>query len=212
LPSQVEFNDGAVSVRYDPQKWGAPETDKDGLITLDRVGPGTAVLIGEKVGVPANRVCDTIIEEYIKLHPETKVLLRENRTVNGHEGVWLKLSCSAKDIPMIMSIYCFGGLAGTVQVRTVAPAASFDECEPDFNELLNSLEIKPIKHPTLMRMWQGVRFARLLFVLALPTMGFVLIKLAFRTHLLYAIGLTLAFAVAIFLFGWIYELVKYRLK
>ncbi len=210
--SRVQFNSGAATVSYDPEKWGAPETDNEGLITLDHNGPGSAVLIAERLGVPADRASDGLIEEFQKKHPETKVLLREKRTVNGHEVVCLKLSFTVTEIPLILYLYCFGGLSGTMQVRTCVEAPHFEQCESDFGELLNSLEIRPTKHAGLVRMWQSMRFARLVLLLALPVIGITFLRFWLRAQLETALWVAAALAAGIFLFAWLFDLIKFRLK
>jgi hypothetical protein len=206
------LNGGAMTVWYDPEKWGAPETDQEGIITLDHHGPGSAVLIAEQVGVPTDRAADDIIEEFRQKHPELQVALREKRTVAGQEVACLKLAFTVTEIPVILYMYCYGGLAGTVQVRTCAETRSFDECERHFTELLNGLEIRPVAHSGLVRVRQSMRFGSLVMSLATPLIGIVFVRLWIRTHLETAVWGSLALAAATFLFGCLYDLIKFRLK
>jgi hypothetical protein len=97
--------------------------------------------------------------------------LRETPTVKGHEVCCLKYSRCMKDMELVVYAYCFGGLAGTLRVRTCTTTATFDECEADVTELLNSLEIRRTAHPTLARMGQGLGFAALTTLGAAPVLG-----------------------------------------
>jgi hypothetical protein len=210
--AQIQLNGGSATVSYDSRKWGKLEKDKKGIISLDRLnGDGYAAIIAERVGVPTGVAIEDLLEELRTLHPDLAVLSRETRTVSGHEVCCLKYSTRVKDLDMIVYAYCFGGLAGTLQIRTCTTAATFNECEPDFTELLNGLEIRPSTYPRLVRMRQGFGFAAMVTMMAIPALSFGLFRFLLNTDwhtaLLLAAGLTVGF----FLFIWIYDLVKYKL-
>jgi len=211
--AQIELNGGAAIVSYDPQKWGKLEKDEKGVVSLDRlVGAGYAAIIAERVGIPSEQAVDDILEELKKKHSDLQVLSRERRTVQGQEVCCLKYGFRVNDLDMIVYAYCHGGLAGTLQVRTCCTVAAFDECEADFTELLNGLEILPTAHPGLARMGQGLGFAARVAALSAPVLGIGLfrfwIRTDWRTALLMAGGLT----VGVFVFAWGYDLVKYKLR
>ena len=210
---QIQLNGGTAAVSYDTRKWGKLEKDKDGIISLDQLnGAGYAAIIAERIGIPHGVAVDNLLEELGKKHPGLTVLSRETRTVSGREVCCLKYSFRVKDLDMIVYEYCYGGLSGTVQVRTCASAAAFDACEPDFTELLNGLQIRPSAHPTLARMIQSVGFAGKVTAMAAPVLGIGLVRFLLRTDwrtaLLIAAGITVGF----FLFVWVYDLVKYQLR
>jgi hypothetical protein len=211
--AQIPLNGGAAIVTYDNRKWGKLEKDREGIISLDQLnGPGYAAIVAERVGIPSGVAVDNLLEELRKKHPDLEVPLREMRTVNGHDVCCLRYSFRVNEVPMIVYAYCYGGLAGTLQVRTCTSAATFDECEADFTQLLNGLEIRPSTHPALSRMGQGVGFAGRVTVMALPALGLglfrFLLRMDWRTALLFGAGL----AVGVFAFAWVYDLVKYKLR
>jgi hypothetical protein len=212
LPSRVQLNGGAVTVWYDPEKWGAPETDKEGMVRLDHHGPGSALLIAEEAGIPTERAADSIIEDFRLKYPELQVLLREKRTVAGHEVTCLKFGFTVSETPLILYMYCYGGLVGTVQVRTFAETQNFEECERHFTELLNGLEIRPSKYASLARLRQSIRFGAMVASLSTPVIAIVFLRMWLRTHLDTAMWVSGAMVTAMFLFGALYDLIKFRLK
>jgi len=118
---QIQLNGGAAAVSYDPRKWGKLEKDKNGIISLDQLnGAGYAAIVAERVGIPSGVAVDNSLEDLRKKRPGLAVLSRETRTVSGHDVCCLKYSFRVKDLDMIVYAYCYGGLAGTVQVRTCA--------------------------------------------------------------------------------------------
>jgi hypothetical protein len=209
--AQIELNGGAASVAYDPGKWSI-EKDSGGVVSLDRLaGPGSAAVISETIGISTAAAVDTLLEELTGKHPGMKLLSREMRTIGGHRICRLKYSFQVEALEMIVDASCYSGLAGTVQIRTCTSAASFEECEPDFTELLNGLRIRPIAHPDLLRATRGMRFAARVTFLCLPVIAIAFLRFLIRTHwrtaLLIAAGLT----VVIFAIAWTYQRVKYRL-
>ena len=211
--AQIQLNGGAAIVSYDPQKWGKLEKDKEGIISLDRVvGAGSAAIIAERIGIPSNVAVDDILEELKKKHPDLQVSLRETRTVNGQEVCCLKYGWRVNDLDMIVYAYCHGGLAGTLQVRTACTVAAFEECEADFTELLNGLEVRPVAHPGLVRMRQGMGFAAKVTGLAVPVLGIALFRFWIRTDWKSALLITAGIAAGLFVFAWGYDLVKYKLR
>lgn len=208
----IPVNGGTVNLFYDPQKWGAPEVDSKGIITLDYLpDDGYAAIIAETVGAPSDLVLDQVLEDVAKKHSDLKIPLREKRTVNGREISCAKCSLTWNEIPMILYLYCFGGLAGTVQIRTCSSAARFDQSEPDFNELLNSLRVEPLKHPLLTRMRQLLRFEGYVAVAASPALGVALFRFGDHMTWQYALLWTAVLAVAVFIAGWFHAR-KWRLK
>ena len=213
MTAQIELNGGAATVSYDTGKWGKLEKDRDGIVSLDRtVGAGCAAIIAERLGVPTGAAVDQLIVELREKHPDLTVVSRETRTVGGHEVCCLKYSFQVKDLPMMVYAYCHGGLAGTLQIRTCTTVATFDECEPDFTELLNSLEIRPSAHPLLARMTQGMGFATQVTMVAAPVLGIALFRLWLRTDWHTTLLLAPCLALGVFLFAWVYDLVKYKLR
>jgi hypothetical protein len=210
---ELQLLGATASVWYDSRIWGEPETDSDGVVSLDRVvGAGYAVIITEQGGAPSDLVADTLFEELKKKYPELEVLLREKRIVNGQEVWCLKYSMVSKETPVILFVYLYSGLSGTVQVRTCAGAASFDECEADFTQLLNSLQIRRPKHPLFVQMRRTVGIAGRVFLLALPAVGGGLFRFAGHMSWKYALLWGGVLAVGVFLAAWGYAMVKLRLK
>jgi hypothetical protein len=210
---QISLNGGAVSVWYDTRKWGPPETGEDGIVSLDRLaGDGSVALIAERMGIPSEVAVNDILEDARKKHPELQILCRDTRIVNGRQVSCLKYSCMVNAIPMIVYTYCYGGIAGTVQARAAASAASFDECEPDFTQLFDSLEIRPPAFPRLARMGQTLGFAGHVAAGALPVLGFALIRFSTHTRWESALLWTALLSLGVFVAGWLYAVFKLRLK
>jgi len=209
---RISFNDGTVTVSYDPRKWGSPETDKNGTVSLDRIGDGFAAVVAERVGVPAALAAESVVEDTKKKHPDAEILCRETRIVNGQEVWCLKFSFVASGLTMILYTYCYAGLSGTVQVRTCATSAGFEECEPDFDEFLNSLEIRPPKHPFIARLRQEFGIAGRVVGLAVPALGAALFKLGGHMDWSSALLWTAALAAGVFLAAFVYILVKWKLQ
>jgi len=189
-------------VSYDRRKWGNPGKKASGSISIERAGGvGTAAIIAEREGIPTTMLADGLLEELGKEHPGLKLLFRETRRINGRELCCLKCSCQVNGIDLVLYVYCFGGLAGSFQIRTCARASAFDECEPDFSELMNSLEIRPLAHPALARLRHDMRFAvrvtrASLLVIVFGSLG-IYFRANLRAALLIAAGLTIGvFAIA----------------
>jgi hypothetical protein len=124
----------------------------------------------------------------------------------------LKYGFGVKELDMIVYAYCHGGLAGTLQVRTSCTVAAFDECEADFTELLNGLQVRPVAHPGLARMRQGLGFAAKVTALAAPVLGIGLFRFWIRTDWKIALLITAGIAAGLFVFAWGYDVVKYKLR
>jgi len=201
---KIPFHGGAVTVSYDSRKWGTPETGRDGIVSLDRVaGEGSAGIVAERVGIPTERAVDSIWEDAKQKHPEAEMLCREKRTVNGQEVACLRYSLNIKTLPMILYLYVYGGVDGTVQVRTCSTAESFDRCEPDFTEFLNGLEIRPPRFPWLARAGQTVGFAGRVAIAALPVLGVALFRFGIRLGWKLGLLWTAVLAAGVFAAGWI---------
>ena len=210
---QISLNRGAITVSCDTRKWSPPETDADGVVSLDRLaGTGTVALIAERIGIPSEVAVDDILDDARKKHPELEILSREERTVNGRQVSFLKYRCAANGLPMILLLCCYGGTAGTLQVRAAASAATFDECEADFTELMNSLEIRPPRFPGLARMGQHLAFAGRVALGALPVLGVAVFRFSNHAGWRSALLWTGILAACVFVVGWVYAARKLRVK
>ena len=206
--AQIELNRGTAIVSYHPRKWGKVEKDKEGIVSLDRVvGAGFAAIIAKGIGIPSNVAVDDILEELQKKHSDLKVMSREMCTVHGQEVCCLKYGFRVNDLDMIVYAYCHGGPAGTLQVRKYCTVAAFGECEVDFTELLNSLQVRPVAHRGLARMRQGMGFAAKVTMLAAPVLGIALFRF-WKIALL----ITAEIAAGLFVFACGYDVVKYKLR
>ena len=210
---RIDVNGGAAAVSYDPQKWGSLKQGGDGIISLDHLaGAGCAAIIAESVGIPSGEAVDSVLEEVRQKHPGLTVLFREMRSVNGHEVCCLKYQVRMDDLDMIVYLYCHGGIAGTIQVRTCTTVATFDECESDFSELLNGLEIHSSPHPGLARARQRMMLAVRVTVLSMPVLGIAFVRFFIRTGWRTAALFTTALTIGVFAAAWIYGAVKYKLE
>jgi hypothetical protein len=209
--AKIELNRGAAAVSYDSRKWGKLEKVNADEFTLDRLtGPGVAILISERIGIPSEMAAKEVLEELKAKHPDLQVLSRETRSVSGHEVCCVKYSLSRDGAEYIVYTYIYGGLAGTLQLRTCTSAANFAECEADFTEFLNGLEIRLVAHPLLARVRQGFGFASVGVVGA--AWSIVGVGIWYLTDWKFALPLSGGMAVALFLWIWIYDVVKFKLR
>lgn len=208
--SQIQLNGGAASVSFDTDKWSAPRTDGQGIITLDLLsGSGSASIRAERVVVDSGAVVDGLLEETRKKHGELTILLREKRTVRDCEVSCVKYSISQDGVPWIVSFYCCGGLAGTFRI-TAAAASAFAECESDFTELLNGLEIRPLRHAAMARIGQSMRYACRATRIAAPALASGAFTFFIRMNFRIAVLASAALAAGFFLAVSVYGLVKFK--
>jgi hypothetical protein len=138
----VSLNEGKIRIAYDTKKWGGPKRSDENKIRLTNAdGSGWALIIPETVSIPLDSFPDFALENVRKVDPNTKLTLREKRTIHGQQLWCLKFSATVSSVPFIYYGYYYSGPAGTVQVLTYTTEANFKAAEQNFSELLNGLQI-----------------------------------------------------------------------
>jgi len=136
------FNDGRMSIRYDPGKWLQRPSASNGRFNLSHTrGDGYATVIAERIPVSMESVPEVALLNAKKLDPNAAITFREKRNVNGADVWFLKIDASASGAPLTYYGYYFSCDAGTVQVLTFTGRRLIAEYESDFLDLLNGLHV-----------------------------------------------------------------------
>ncbi len=136
------FDDGHMSVRYDPAKWRTMPSGSSGRFNLLHAkGDGYATVIVERIPVSLDALPDIALLNARKLDPDAAITFREKRNVNGVDVWFLKMEATAKGAPLTYYGYYYSCDAGTVQVLAFTGRRLIAEYDPDFLQLLNGLHV-----------------------------------------------------------------------
>jgi hypothetical protein len=139
--SVLEIGHG-VRLRYDPAKWQTVPSTIAGRQQLRNVsGDGYAMTIFERIAVPMSTLRKIVLTNARNAAPDAAITFDEMRKVNGVSVEAMQISGTTQGIPFRYFGYYFAGKSGTIQILTYTGASLFAEYKPDFEELLNGLQI-----------------------------------------------------------------------
>jgi len=133
---------GNFTVWIDPQEWKQVKSDTPGDLQFQNVnGEGFAKLISEKISIPMDAFPDIALENAKKVAPDAKIVLKENRVVNGKQVLVMQLDGTTSHIPFRFYGYYYGGSSGTIQLVTFTGISAFDRNAASFTKFLDGLVI-----------------------------------------------------------------------
>ncbi|MEO8028742.1 MAG: YbjN domain-containing protein, partial [Bryobacteraceae bacterium] len=141
--TEVKTPFGDFSVWVDLTKWKQSALpDEPKVIQFESLGGDAyAKVISEKAKIPKNSLREVAVENARKADPNIKVILKEERIVNGrHVGV-MQMDGVVKNLPIVYYGYYYGGSSGSVQVVCFTLKGAFEENLARFTELLDGLEV-----------------------------------------------------------------------
>jgi hypothetical protein len=134
--------EGRMSVRYDPSKWIQAPTSGAGRFEFSYVpGEGVAVVIAERVAMPADKVAGMALANIRKQDSGARMTLKQKRRVAGADVWFQTVEATVKGMPVTYYGYYYGGPAGTVQILTYTGRSLAAVCEQDFLEFLDGLRV-----------------------------------------------------------------------
>jgi hypothetical protein len=84
---------------------------------------------------------DIALENARKVAPDAKIVLKENRIVNGKQVLVMQLDGTTSHIPFRFYGYYYGGSSGTIQLVTFTGISAFDRNAASFTKFLDGLVI-----------------------------------------------------------------------
>ena len=139
---RVAFLAGKGALAFDPSKWKQTKSETGGKLNFQHIsGDGYAMIIAERIAIPAEQFRDLAIANMHEVAPDGRVVEETRRKVNGADVRVMRLEGTAKGIAFTFLGYYYSGPAGSVQVVTYTGTALFDEYRADFEEFLNGLKV-----------------------------------------------------------------------
>ena len=140
----IKSKKGFFELWYDPKKWttkpGAEGTPTE-FVVIRKDGDAYAMAIVERIGVPMESLSDIALTNAKSQAPDARIVLEEERMVNGKKVVALQIEGTIQGIPFKYYGYYWSGKAGTVQFLTYTAQNLFEDALPDFTELLSGFVI-----------------------------------------------------------------------
>lgn len=135
-------NDNPAVVWFDPQVWRRNKAGDDPtqFAFIDKGGNVVGSISASGFSVPMETIKNTVIEELRKKGP-AKVVLEENRIVNGEKVLCLRIEETVEGMPIIMYGYLYTGKNGIVSLQTITPQNLYPKYESEMTEFLNGLVI-----------------------------------------------------------------------
>jgi hypothetical protein len=131
-----------ASLSYDPTKWQRETTSTPGRQMLrHESGDGYALIIAERLQIPMASFKQIVLTNARSAAPDAKLVAEEVREVNGVPVSCLQITGTAQGLAFHYFGYYYTGKLGSVQVITYTGETLFEEYKPDFEELLNGLEL-----------------------------------------------------------------------
>ncbi|MDB4910935.1 MAG: hypothetical protein JWO39_1758 [Gemmatimonadetes bacterium] len=138
---QLDLGRG-VTLHFNPAKWQRTPPTAPGRLQLRHVdGDGYAMIISERLQVPAAALRNIVITNAKNAAPDLKITMDEQRRVNGVEVEALQFTGTAQGVPFHWYGYYFSGKAGAIQVITFSGESLFDGFKTDFQDLLNGFQV-----------------------------------------------------------------------
>jgi hypothetical protein len=140
----IKSKKGFFELWYNPKKWttkeGAEGTPTE-FVVIRKDGDAYAMAIVERIGVPMQQLSAIALNNARSQAPDAKIVLEEERTVNGKKVVALQIEGTIQGIAFKYYGYYWSGKSGTVQFLTYTAQNLFEDALPDFTELLSGFVI-----------------------------------------------------------------------
>jgi hypothetical protein len=127
---------------YDPNKWRREETSTAGRQVLRHAnGDGYVMVVAERLQVPMATFKEIVLNNAKSGAPDAKLVAEDVREVNGVPVTCMEITGTARGILFHYYGYYHTGKLGSIQVIAYTGESLFEEYKPDFDELLNGLEL-----------------------------------------------------------------------
>lgn len=136
----VKSQKGFFELWYDPEKWSTNSGLKSGAAEFSlkhSSGDAYAMAIVERIGMPQSSLRKIALDNAKSSAPDAKIVLEEERTVNGVKVHVMQIEGTIQGIPFKYYGYYWTGKAGTLQLITFTSQNLFDDVAADFTDLLN---------------------------------------------------------------------------
>ncbi len=98
--------------------------------------------ITERIPIPLSTMKKVALDNARQAAPDAKIILEENRQVNGLHVTCLKIVGTVQGIPFTYFGYYHSGSKGTIQLLTYTANTLFAEYQDDFTDFLSGLTAK----------------------------------------------------------------------
>jgi len=131
-----------IGVYINPKKWSFTKAEKDSPaeITFNIKSKDlNGMLIAEKIEIPIENLIEIAFTNAKSVAPDTRVILKEYRNVNGLEVVAMVMGGTIQGIKFIYYGYYYSNSSGSFQFLTYTSESMFEESKKDMEELLNGI-------------------------------------------------------------------------
>lgn len=133
---------GAFALWIDESHWKQGKSYKVGVLDFESIqGEGYGQVVTEEIKVPRTGLRETALSDIQKIDPGARIVLKEERTVNGSQVLALQVDADFERIPVRFFGYCYAGTSGSIRVWTYTAQSAFDRSLAAFSDFLNGLEI-----------------------------------------------------------------------
>lgn len=133
---------GKASLAFDPSKWKQTKSEPGGKLNFQHLsGDGYAMVIPERIAIPAAQLREIVVGNLRELDPSARVIEDVQRKVNGVDVRMMRFEGTIKGVAFTYLGYYYSGPAGSIQVLTYTGTSLFDEYRADFEEFLNGLRV-----------------------------------------------------------------------
>jgi hypothetical protein len=143
--TEVKKSDkGFLEIWYDPDKWVTPGGLENSAAEFNfkhKSGDAYALVVIERLTMPLQNLRDVGVNNAKKVAPDAKVVMEEERTVNGQKVIAVQIEATTNGIPAKYFNYYWSGKAGCVQLITFTGQNLFEEYGTDMQDLLNGLTV-----------------------------------------------------------------------
>ncbi len=135
---------GILELWYIPAKWivlNKPErlSPDASFALIHKTKDAYAIGIVERISMPLKTLKNIAIDNAKNVAPDAKVVLDEERQINGVNASIMDIEGTIDGIPFRYHSYYWTGKEGSIQVITYTAQNLFEEYHDDFDDLLNGI-------------------------------------------------------------------------
>ena len=139
----VESKKGFVKLWYNPNKWKVKATRSNASSEFEfehEKGDAYAIVIIERMSMTSDALRGVVVTNWQSADKNAKVVLEEQRSVNGIRVLVLQAEVTASGIPFKFYGYYWSDKPGTFQIALYTSENLFDEFVDDFTDFLDGVE------------------------------------------------------------------------
>lgn len=142
VAERIELLKGKAVVSYDPRKWrNLKEVQPGRFEMIHKEGDVRAMIITERLQIPIDTLCKVALDNAREVAPDARIVLREQRLVNGTELTHLQIAATIIEIPFVYLGNYYAGKQGVIQMLVYTGENLVEENRQDIEELLAGLQI-----------------------------------------------------------------------